>query len=443
MDCRLKEVAERGDINALYSLFRQCKDINALYSSQKSSQAVDEDDNERFRLADTPLHVAASMGHTHFAVEMIKLMPSFGRKLNPDGYSPLHLILRNGHAETVIRLININSDLIRVQGKEGITPLHYVAEKNDVTLLAEFLCACPASVQDLNVRGETAVHVAVRNCSLEAFKVHFNWANKTDVELVLKLKDEDGNKALHVAAYTNQREVVKLLLKTVGRGVIEKNMLGLTAHDLTSDEEIRKMFTRASRSCTNYNSACIPYSTDLAHFINTKGLPNMGNIKRLKSSDLRNTLLVVATLVATATYQVSVAPPTGIFDDGKKLAVPEFYYYTLLFINSTAFAASVMLIFITLEIGRHFLVLRLSLFCIVSSYILNVLSTTPKTPADYVTVLLPFLSYLVSIYFYCRERIIFIKMPIGRYNPSHYFQLRDKLLVAGMPYTQSDDLASA
>ncbi|XP_059641312.1 ankyrin repeat-containing protein BDA1-like [Cornus florida] len=442
MDQRLKVVAETGDINALYSLFRQCKDIKALYSSQKSSQAVDDDGNERFRLADTPLHIAASMGHTHFAVEMIRLMPSFGRKLNPDGFSPLHLALRNGHAETVMRLINIDSDLIRVQGKEGITPLHYVAEKNDFSLLAEFLCACPASVQDLTVRGETAVHVAVRNCSYDAFKVLFKWADKTDNEVVLKWKDEDGNTALHVAAYTNQREVVKLLLKTVGRGVIEKNMLGLTAHDLTSDGEIRKML--ASRSCTN--SACIPYSTDLADFIKTEGLPNLCNIKRLKSNDLRNTVLVVATLVATATYQVSGTPPTGIFKDddgGKNLTVSEFYYYTLLFINSTAFAASVELIFLTIEIGLHFLVLRISLFCLVFSYILNVLSTTPKTPAAYVTVLLPFLSYLVSTYFYCRERIIFFKMPIGRYNPFHYFQLRDKLLVAGMPYTQSDDLASA
>ncbi|XP_059639175.1 ankyrin repeat-containing protein At5g02620-like [Cornus florida] len=342
---RLKVVAETGDINAFYSLFRQCKDINALYSSQKSSQS--DHDDKQFRLADTPLHVAASMGHTHFAVEMIRLMPSFGRKLNPDGFSPLHLALRNGHAETVIRLINIDSDLIRVQGKEGITPLHYVAEKNDFSLLAEFLCACPASVQDLNVRGETAV-----------------------------LRSETA--------------VVKMLLNIVGREVNEKNMLGLTAHDLSSDGEIRKMLARASRSC-NPNS-----TTDLATFITTKGLPNLCNIKRLKSNDIRNTVLVVATLVATATYQVSVTPPTGIFmADG-------------------AFAASTELIFLTLEIGLHFLVLRLSLFSLILSYILTVLSTTPKTPAAYVTVPFPFLAYIVSTYVNCREMIIFTRMPIGR-----------------------------
>ncbi|XP_059639176.1 ankyrin repeat-containing protein BDA1-like [Cornus florida] len=280
--------AQAGDIDALYALFQN--NPNVL-------QSID-----RIRFVDTPLHSAASIGHTHFAVEMISLMPSFGKKLNPDGLSPLHLALQNGRTETVIRLININSELIRVQGKGGITPLHYVAEKNEVRLLAEFLCACPESVQDLTIRGETAVHIAVRNCNFEAFEVLFNWIDKTSNELVLQWKDEDGNTVLHIAAYTNQPQVVKQLLKAVEvKG--DKNMLGLTAFDLISSDELNSEIKNmlASRSFAWFwkpNSISDKY---LADFIRNRRVSNIFNMRKMSN----NMQLVIATLVATATYQVA------------------------------------------------------------------------------------------------------------------------------------------
>ncbi|GFS43954.1 hypothetical protein Acr_00g0087940 [Actinidia rufa] len=43
--------------------------------------------------------------------EIIRLKPSFGRKLNPDGLSPLHLALEKGHFETVRRLKSLTESL--------------------------------------------------------------------------------------------------------------------------------------------------------------------------------------------------------------------------------------------------------------------------------------------------------------------------------------------
>ncbi|XP_059644471.1 ankyrin repeat-containing protein BDA1-like [Cornus florida] len=419
MNPRLKVVADTGDVNALYRLFRESPEI------------LDNMDNidKKISMVDTPLHVAAWAGHTHFAVEMISLKPSFGQKLNPDGLSPLHLALQNGHYETVLRLININSNLIRVQGKDRITPLHYVAEKNQIRLLAEFLCACPESVQDLTNRGETAVHIAVRSQNFEAFKVLYGWIDKTDNEAVLQWKDEDGNTALHIAAYTNQSQVVKMLLKQV-KIIGDKNMQGSTALALTSNVEIKKMLAGASSAFTRAWSPNSTSEKDLADFVTTKKDSDFFNMKKM-SDDLRNTVLVVATLVATATYQVAVNPPSGIFKEinGKEsLDVPTFFYYCLLFINSTAFATSVGIIVLTLQIRLQFLLLRLCLLFLVLSYIISVLFTTPNTLGAYITVPLPFLSYLLGTYFFFREVYIFIRMPIGRYNPARYFQMRYKMV---------------
>ncbi|CAH2056845.1 unnamed protein product [Thlaspi arvense] len=114
---------------------------------------------------------SASSGKTHFAIENYHLKPAFGKKLNADGLSPLDLALQNGHFETARQLVKFDIELIRVKGRERITPLHYVAETDNIDLLAEFLYACPASIEDLNIRNETALHIAVKNFRLRAFKV--------------------------------------------------------------------------------------------------------------------------------------------------------------------------------------------------------------------------------------------------------------------------------
>jgi ankyrin repeat protein len=74
---------------------------------------------------DTPLHIAASAGHTQFAMEIMKLKPSFARKLNQDGFTPMHLALQNNQTQVVLQLLDVDEDLVRVQGREGVTPLHY------------------------------------------------------------------------------------------------------------------------------------------------------------------------------------------------------------------------------------------------------------------------------------------------------------------------------
>ena len=133
MEENLREAAREGDINKLYDLLR---------SDCKLLERIDE-----IPFINTPLHIAAAAGCTHFAIEIMRLKPTFGRKLNPDGLSLLDLALRNGHNETVRRLVKIDSELIRIKGKESLTLLHYVVEKDEIELLAEFLLACATFYQ--------------------------------------------------------------------------------------------------------------------------------------------------------------------------------------------------------------------------------------------------------------------------------------------------------
>ncbi|KAJ7954576.1 Ankyrin repeat-containing protein [Quillaja saponaria] len=129
----------------------QAGDISQLYTSiQEDPYILERIDDIPF--FETPLHIAASAGHTRFAVEIMRLKPSFGRKLNPNGFSPIHLALQNQHNRLVLRLVEIQKDLVRVQGREGLTPLHFVAQNGDTDLLDQFLsaCRCDSSRGDLS-----------------------------------------------------------------------------------------------------------------------------------------------------------------------------------------------------------------------------------------------------------------------------------------------------
>jgi ankyrin repeat protein len=55
----------------------------------------------------------------------------------------------------------MNRELVRVKGREGWTPIHFASHMEDVELLAKFLFACPESIENVTVRGETALHIDI------------------------------------------------------------------------------------------------------------------------------------------------------------------------------------------------------------------------------------------------------------------------------------------
>lgn len=199
MEATFSDVPSYKEIELLYSLIN--RDPDFLHAVDKK------------HFVDTPLHFAAGEGRTQLALEIQRLMPSFGAKLNAAGLSPLHLALQRGHADTVRAMVRLNPELVGVQGREGITPLHYAAETDAVDMLAEFLLWSPESIEKLTVREETAAHVAVRHRKFAAFKVLMGWMKrKYKRRVILTWKDLDGNTVLHLAASTNQPQVNLLFL---------------------------------------------------------------------------------------------------------------------------------------------------------------------------------------------------------------------------------------
>ncbi|XVF31030.1 hypothetical protein REPUB_Repub16aG0110300 [Reevesia pubescens] len=294
MDESLRRAAQSGNIDVLYALIQDNAEVFMRI--------------DQMQFVDTPLHIAAAAGHTDFSMEIMNLNPSFAKKLNQSGFSPIHRALQNEQTETVVDLLSIDKDLVRVKGREGYTPLHYVAREGNVYLLSHFLDHCPNCLLDVTNRKESALHIAVQNNTLEAFKAILQRiqetleSNQFPKRKFLNLQDKDGNTALHLAASNNQTQMIQLLIerKEVDRNKINQN--GLTALDVLQRQtpvdglESVKILSR-SPSTFSKVSRIEERLSDC--------------IKEMKPETI-NALLVVLALVLAMTYQAILSPPGGV-----------------------------------------------------------------------------------------------------------------------------------
>ncbi|KAK8973742.1 hypothetical protein V6N11_084438 [Hibiscus sabdariffa] len=278
MDQHLKAAAEAGNVSRLYELIEANGNIFKRF--------------DKVEFVETPLHIAVEKGCGGFAMEIVSLKSSFVRKLNHRGLSPMYLAVEKGQQEIALRLLEVDKDLVRVRGK--------------------------------NVQNRTAFHVAIENNRPDVLQVLLRSLGKNDYyQEVVNKKDEDSNTVLHIAASNNQpQQILKLLLECK----VDKyttNQAGLTALDVAHQSNNRESITILHRdfipAVSNFKykleKHMVKYVTKASLLI----FHDMDNI----SGDDRNTLLAILGLLLTASYQVTLSPPGGVWQgDGSSTSTP-------------------------------------------------------------------------------------------------------------------------
>ncbi|KAL2902076.1 Ankyrin repeat-containing protein BDA1 [Bienertia sinuspersici] len=403
----LFQAALRGDVEELHELLAKSPLI--LYQVS-------------FLSAQNPLHFASAAGHLDFARKILELKPEFARQLNEDGYSPIHFASANGHIDIVREIIKVDSNICRLEGGDGRTPLHLTVLGGRIDVISEMLATCEGCLKDLTMQKETALHLAVRNFQLASLRVLLDWSKHKNKE-ILNMKDEHGNTILHLAIWKKQRQarkessngpnklkqvviqVVELLLRNYS-GILEVNAVnksGLTALDLllifpseAGDREIQEILQGAGASKAQNlipNSTTCNSTTNLdppSNNCRAKGLIDFFRFHdgRDSPSDVRSTLLVIAVLVATATYQVGISPPGDVWQEDDEghvagtsiMATHNLVSYILL-VSSNSIGFNVSLYMICTLTSKFPLQteLQVCIFALYMTFITAVTATSPKS----------------------------------------------------------------
>ncbi|KAK6927246.1 Ankyrin repeat [Dillenia turbinata] len=323
MEKRLHEAAVKGSVETLLILLNEDEHI------------LDRFIIERYR--ETPLHIAAMLGHVDFSKEILARKPELAAELDYRRSSPLHLAAAKGYVELVKALISVNPDMCLVCDRDGRNPLHLAAINGRVDVLKELARIKPQAARLLVDHGENILHLCVLHNQLDALKCLVEIMAEHEF---VNSKDDDGNTILHLAVAEKQIEAVNYLLFNISIEVNAENSNGLTALDILSkgrrdmkDREIGESLYRAqAQSAKN-----TPLLAQNFVPTRTRGLTNLDPNEKpiiptparedswekyLKRQDdwvekKRSALMVVASLIATMAFQAGLNPPSGVWQDTK------------------------------------------------------------------------------------------------------------------------------
>nr|GMD47945.1 ankyrin repeat-containing protein At3g12360-like [Ipomoea batatas] len=310
MDRRVYEAAINGDVRALRELLQE--DELVLDRSRVTLNCFHE----------TPLHIAVMRGHVEFAGELLRRNPQLVAELDSRKSSPLHMAAVGGGLEMVKLLLSADPEMCLASDRDGRNPLHLAAMKGRVEAVKELLRVQPAAVRQRTGSGkETVLHLCVKHNQFEALKTLMASVESQIINEIMNATDSDGNTILHLAVSDKQIEIIKHLLRTGQIAVNSTNENGYTALDVlaqslqkdTNDFEIGELLREARALRAK------EISSTTHHQPRTTTTNNNNNLHQNPAGDWlsrkRDSIMVVASLIATMAFQAGVNPPGGVWQE--------------------------------------------------------------------------------------------------------------------------------
>ncbi|KAK3436045.1 hypothetical protein EUGRSUZ_C00701 [Eucalyptus grandis] len=291
---------------------------------------------------DTPVHIAAMLGHLKFVEEVLAWKPELVKEQDSQSSTPLHLAAAKGYLNIVASLLRVDPEICFVCDKYERNPIHVAAMKGHVDVLELLVRTKPDAARSVIEHGQMILHLCFIN-----------------------LGDEYGDTILHLAAanrqtkeyfkYHIERTIVFLIDKGVDPNI--KNSRGFTALGLLAQGQSVERVSEIMHSVPQISENLDPskqtvYANNMVNAFH----PPVGEddkTKRKWQNNMHKTLVVVAVLLATMTFQASITPPGGLWqqdDDehntGESIVADKYHkrYKKFITCNTIIFVTSLSII---------------------------------------------------------------------------------------------------
>ncbi|KAG7986888.1 hypothetical protein I3843_03G105900 [Carya illinoinensis] len=262
---------------------------------------------------DTPLHIAVLHGHLEFTAALLRKKPNLSGRKDLRGQTALHLASAEGHAEIVRELLQADTDACLARDQDGRIPLHLAVMRGHTELLVESADNDGYSLNSKDNDGNSMLHLAVMLGQTETIKYLLSVAKiKGEANAINRI----GNTALDVLQL-GHRDFKSLNIQDMLMGAGVRRSKDLNSPDLLTTT--RRHERTAARSINNEAHEPSPAAQSRfkkwwAYFC------LCGWVKHFKRRgrsnwvvETRGTLMLVATVIATVTFQGGINPPGGVW----------------------------------------------------------------------------------------------------------------------------------
>uniref|UniRef100_A0A803N969 PGG domain-containing protein n=2 Tax=Chenopodium quinoa TaxID=63459 RepID=A0A803N969_CHEQI len=225
--------------------------------------------------------------------------------------SPLHVAAEMGHLEIIKTLLAARPNMCFVRDQDGMTPVHVAVVNNNIDVLEILYNANPHVVRERTNGGEFVLHLCIKQNKEDALEALLSLI---DDEL-LNSKDSDGNTALHLAVIGNQRKMVNMLLKRPKIEVNAMNKNEMTALDI-------RILLKTKSSTKDVSNFLVEWPNDehIGPYLEQGKALQARHVLKIKNrhywvENQSNALMVVASLIATMAFSVATNPPGGFWQD--------------------------------------------------------------------------------------------------------------------------------
>ncbi|XP_021811557.1 ankyrin repeat-containing protein At5g02620-like [Prunus avium] len=265
----------------------------------------------------TALHAAVIYGDEEMTKEILNKKKDLAIVTDEKGWSPLHYAAFHSRASIVRQLLEADK-CSAYMGDEADkkTALHIAASKGHVNVMKQLISYCPDCCEVVDQRRRNALHYALEKSQprIIDFVLMDTWLSN----VLLNAKDVDGNTPLHLL-----------------------NALLYTERPFIGDDRVDKMaFNKENMNVLDVIEAN-DYLISLKHALKRNGAVSGHRILRENDHDgqklikenkggedteldknIRESHLIVATLVATVTFTAGVTMPGGYYQSDASGEMP-------------------------------------------------------------------------------------------------------------------------